>query len=236
MNKIMLGIIGVYVLVLGLFIWQVNQETHQPINGSVSESQIVALNSLDEDQLSSLQERQRTSELPYFMTLSEQQLIKKSALEVQTQVAQEVNQKYSLVLNALIDVNKQTINYKQTDYKYVEEARDNSGADYAFAQGEEAGISHENLTLLVQNAEKNQKEASRAIWDVAWFAIGSYLLFCLVGSVILMNLEAISHWLVNLFVQDATPGPIISILLGISAVGLIARGFWILYLAYDAIV
>lgn len=236
MNKIMLGIIGVYVLVLGLFIWQVNQETNQPINGSVSESQIVALNSLDEDQLSSLQERQRTSELPYFMTLSEQQLIKKSALEVQTQVAQEVNQKYSLVLNALVDVNKQTINYKQTDYKYVEEARDNSGADYAFAQGEEAGISHENLTLLVQNAEKNQKEASRAIWDVAWFAIGSYLLFCLVGSVILMNLEAISHWLVNLFVQDATPGPIISILLGISAVGLIARGFWLLYLAYDAIV
>lgn len=232
----MLGIIGVYVLVLGLFIWQVNQETNQPINGSVSESQIVALNSLDEDQLSSLQERQRTSELPYFMTLSEQQLIKKSALEVQTQVAQEVNQKYSLVLNALVDVNKQTINYKQTDYKYVEEARDNSGADYAFAQGEEAGISHENLTLLVQNAEKNQKEASRAIWDVAWFAIGSYLLFCLVGSVLLMNLEAISHWLVNLFVQDATPGPIISILLGISAVGLIARGFWLLYLAYDAIV
>lgn len=232
----MLGIIGVYVLVLGLFIWQVNQETNQPINGSVSESQIVALNSLDEDQLSSLQERQRTSELPYFMTLSEQQLIKKSALEVQTQVAQEVNQKYSLVLNALIDVNKQTINYKQTDYKYVKEARDHSGADYAFAQGEEAGISHENLTLLVQNAEKNQKEASRAIWDVAWFAIGSYLLFCLVGSVILMNLEAISHWLVNLFVQDATPGPIISILLGISAVGLIARGFWLLYLAYDAIV
>lgn len=232
MNKSMLGLFGVYLVILGLFFWQVRQESNKPENGYLNESYIVKLNSLDEEELYRLRKTQSdSSDSAYFMNLSEQQLIKKSALEVQNNLATRVNEKYAAVLKARIDFNNQLVSFADASYAFVEK----SHSEYAIAEGEEAKISNENLTLLVENAKSTLRERNQEIWNTAWFAIGIYVLFAVIGSVILFNLETISHWLVNLFVQDATPGPIIAFLIGLSALGLIVRGLFVLYLAYSAI-
>lgn len=236
MNKAIIAILATFIGILALFFWLVRQQTLKPEDGFVGESYIVKMNYQSEDELYRLKETQSSSEIPYFMNLSEQQLIKKSFQEVQKQVADQVNEKYAQVLRATVNFEDQTVAFGGSSYTFIEAKRTNSGKEYALSEGESATITNENLTLLVRNADKNHRERNQALWNIAWFAIGMYVLFCVIGSLLLFNLEVIAHWLVNLFVRDATPGPIVAFLLGLSAIGLIVRGLWILYLAYTAIV
>lgn len=236
MNKAIIAILVTFIGILALFFWQVRQETLKPTNGFVDESYIVKMNYQSEEELYGLKDTQSSSEIPYFMNLSEQQLIQKSFQEVQKQVADRVNEKYAQVLRAEVDFKENTVTFGGSSYDFIEAQQTNSGKVYALSQRESASITDENLTLLVRNADSTQRERNQALWNIAWLAIGMYILFCVIGIVVLFNLEVIAHWLVNLFVRDATPGPIVAFLIGLSAVGLIVRGLWTLYLAYMAIV
>lgn len=236
MNKTKLGLMGAILVLLALFFWQVRQEANKPIDGFVSESSIVRLNSSALDELYSLEGTQTTStDSPFYMDISEQQLIKKSVLEAQKQATEVINKKYSAVQRASVDFENHLVNFDNVNFSFVDVSKNEGELDYVFADDQNSMISDNNLNDLINNARTNLRERKQTIWNSAWFGAGIYLLFSVIGLVVLFNLEKISYWLVNLFVQDATPGPIVAILIGLSAIGLIVRGFWVLYLIYQEI-
>ena len=245
MNKWLVGIGSVFVLLLAVFFWQVRQAAHQSLDGVLDPSVLVTINGMAEYELNRMQASQaESSELPFYMTLSEQQLINKSALEVQSSAAETVNETIGTVPRARIDVKEQLATFGESTYAFVEssngadtsETSATSAVTYTFADAENVEISDENLTLLVRDARQKYDKRNEGLWKTAWLAMGLYVIACALGLVVLYNVKTISHWLVNLFIRDATPGPMVKWLIGAFALGLLAFGLGQLYLAYSSIV
>lgn len=164
----------------------------------------------------------------YFYYLSEQELMEKSQLTLQTQEVERANDLFFSKQYGLVDYKNEEIHLDNQAYPYQDQGPDSDSLRRYYFSNQEGPISSENLTAFVTRGEVQYRERNQPLWQATWWAAGLYILFFLIAIAILFNLEAVSISFVQLFISDAQPGPIVKFSFGLTALLLIGSGFMLL--------
>ncbi|WP_168164970.1 hypothetical protein, partial [Globicatella sp. HMSC072A10] len=89
--------------------------------------------------------------------------------------------------------------------------------------------------LLVRQAQSEIKDRNQTIWTATRWGLALFIIMSVIGLLLLFNIESISEVLISLVIKDASPGPLVKLYVGVSALILIATSLFILFQAYQTI-
>lgn len=161
--------------------------------------------------------------------LSEQELMERSQLNLQVHQMEQANQLFYAQRAAKVDVKDQVILLADATYSYQDKGDDTDALSRYTFETAASPISAENLTVLVDKASKQTEARNEPVWKATWIGAVLFIGCFTIGVLILFNLDRLATSLLQLFIKEAEAGPMLKILLGISAVMLLTSSFLVLY-------
>lgn len=172
---------------------------------------------------------------PFFVNMSEQQLLAKSDLEFQKAITYDINQDFMCVPTAMVNIADRTIMVDGQELAFTADGKDSAGRMLYTLASDSDAISNNNLSVLVRNGASLTEARNNAYWSRTWLAIAYFIGLFTVGVLILFNLDSLSKWTAGLYIKGAEPGPMIKIGFVVSAVTLIIVSFMFMFMTYSEI-
>ena len=172
---------------------------------------------------------------PFFVNMSEQQLLAKSDLEFQNAITNDINKDFMFVPTAMVNIADRTVTVDGLDLAFTADGEDSAGRLLYTLASDSDAISNNNLSVLVRNGTSLTEARNNAYWSRTWLAIAYFIGLFTVGVLILFNLDSLSTWTVGLYIKGAEPGPMIKIGFVVSAVTLIIVGFMFMFITFTEI-
>ena len=149
--------------------------------------------------------------------------------------ANAINDEYLKVKGAQVNLANQQIRIGTSEYNYKEMSNQDGTTSYTLSEGGDDVISPANLTLLIRQAQSEIKDRNQTIWSATRWGLALFIIMSVIGLLLLFNIESISEVLISLVIKDASPGPLVKLYVGVSALILIATSLFILFQAYQTI-
>ena len=172
---------------------------------------------------------------PFFVNMSEQQLLAKSALEFHNAITSDINQDFMFVPTAMVNIADRTVTVDGQDLAFTVDGEDSAGRPLYTLTSDSDVISDNNLSVLIRNGASLIEARNNAYWSRTWLAIAYFIGLFTIGVLILFNLDSLSTWTVGLYIKGAEPGPMIKIGFAVSAVTLIIVGFMFMFITFTEI-
>lgn len=172
---------------------------------------------------------------PFFVNMSEQQLLAKSALEFHNAITSDINQDFMFVPTAMVNITDRTVTVDGQDLAFTVDGEDSAGRPLYTLTSDSDVISDNNLSVLIRNGDSLIEARNNAYWSRTWLAIAYFIGLFTVGVLILFNLDSLPTWTVGLYIKGAEPGPMIKIGFVVSAVTLIIVCFMFMFITFTEI-
>ncbi|WP_168164978.1 hypothetical protein, partial [Globicatella sp. HMSC072A10] len=168
------------------FVGFAKNQADRPVHSKLSDNMAVYANvppSRFRDKIPSL--NPTTSTGPYFMNLSEQQLMERSKFNAEHLTANAINEEYLKFQGARVNLADQQIRIGTNDYNYKEIDNQDDTPSYTLSEGRDDVISPTNLTLLIRQAQSEMKDRNQTIWSATRWGLALFIVMSVIGLLLL---------------------------------------------------